>query len=376
MKSQNFIRCSRTKSFGILAVIALMTTGISGSFTQVQAQEVDWKVNFDYVLDNTEYDRSTIANSRTINAIIPQPMVGLKWADRHSLYGGVRLTKLLGTPKVIDKAELTLFYDYQSEMSHFRAGAFPREDVLPQYWTQFYSSSYRNFKHPQMLGAFYQYGKSGESFINFWLDWTGHATPETRESCTYGMSGQLKKGIFFVDLESYMNYLGNTYNSTDFGVQEHLMLQSTAGVMWKKRNSFSGRIGVGVLTGMERDRRENGEKYNPTGFVARADAEYWGIGTRNLTYIGQPRLRMYDQYESLLYPGATFLRSNFYHRNDLYINLIQSNNVKVAFTSSQHFSESMVHFQQTFTVKIRLDKSTANSARTHKFEYPWKKIFE
>lgn len=363
----------------LTSTIILGFLGLHGLGTTAHAQEIDWKVNFDYLFDNTEFDKSSYGGSRTLNAVMLQPIIGLKWADRHSVYGGIHVKKIPGTKNIIDRAELTLFYEYQSDLSHFRAGAFPRADVLPQYWAQFYSASYSAFNHPQMHGIFYQYGRKAQSFINLWLDWTGTPSPETRENFLFGFSGQYKRGLFFADFQSYINHLALTTPSSPGAdaVQEHWLLQSTAGISWNKQNSFNGLAAVGVMAGLERNRsEEDGQKYTPVGFVARANAEYWGIGTRNFLYVGQPRMRMYDEFGALLYPGTTFLRGNYYFRNDVYVNLIQSNNVTAQFRSSQHVSEGHLFFQQFFSVKVRLDKSTANSARTSKFEFPWKKIFE
>lgn len=364
------------RSPALAAILTLLM--LTAPSPKAEAQEVDWKVNFDYLFDNTEFAHSTYARSGTLHAIMLRPIVGLKWAERHSLYGGIHLKKIPGTDKVIDHAELTLYYDYNSGKSHFRAGAFPRADVLPQYWTQFYSSGYRTFNNPQMHGFFYQLGRRSGSYINTWLDWIGYASEDRRENFLFGFSGQLKHGIFFADFQSYVHHLACTTIPVPEGVstvQGQALLQSTAGISISKPNSLSALLAVGVLAGFERDRATD-RRYNPVGFVARANAEYWGIGTRNLTYIGKPQMNMYEDFGSQLYLATSFFKGSFYHRNDIYINLLQSNNVKAELASIQHFSEGRVHFQQTLTLNISLDKSTAKNYRTDKYSFPWKRIFE
>lgn len=379
MKKKVHIRSiSRTRKH-LSGIVAATVISLMGSNYAAQAQEIDWKVDFNYLLDNTEFDKSSYAGSQTQHAIILRPIVGMKWADYHSLYAGVHLKKIPASDKVVDKTELTLYYDYKTDKAQFRAGIFPRADVLPLYWTQFYSAGYRTFNHPQMQGFFFQLGQQQQSFINLWLDWTGNKGPEQREKYLLGLSGQFKKGLFFADFQSYLHHLSAIPSGSAHQVYtlEHYLLQATAGISFNNApRHFHGLAAVGVMAGHEVEKSNPDRRYTPVGFVARANFEYCGFGTRNLTYIGQSHRRMNEDFGSLLYLGTSFLRGNFYHRNDLYINLIQSNNIKAEFSSMQHFSEGRVHFQQVVTLKVNLDKASFGKSKTNKFSYPWKKIFE
>lgn len=361
----------------ILRTALLGTLTACGIGIRAQAQEMDWKVNFDYLLDNTAFPNSNYAGSRTLHATMIRPIVGLKWADRHAVYGGVHLKKIPGTEKIIDRAELTLYYDYNSSKVHFRAGVFPRAEVLPQYWTQFYSSGYRSFNYPQMHGYFLQIGQQSGSFINTWLDWKGYASATRRGSFLIGASGQYKSGLFFADFQSYLHGVGKT-SPADVGnatVQNHWLLQSTAGVSFNRADSFNGLVAVGIMAGHECDKATD-RHYTPVGFVGRVNLEYWGIGTRNLTYVGKPQMNMYWDFGAELYLATPFYRGNFYHRNDLYINLLQSNNIKAELASMHHFSEGRVHFQQAITLRVNLDKNSSKKPWSNKFLFPWKRIFE
>ena len=108
-----------------------------------------------------------------------------------------------------------------------------------------------------------------------------------------------------------MFHYSNTKPATpDEGVSENLQLQATAGLEYEKENGFKGLLAAGMLLGYERDRRFENELYKPVGFVARGNAEMWGIGTKNTLYVGDPRMRLADAF-GVIYIGER----NFFGRN-------------------------------------------------------------
>lgn len=339
----------------------------------VNAQEYRWKIGLEYFFDNTEYGKSSFLDSETMNGIWLEPMGSIVWNDRHSINAGVNLLKIPGMDEVIDKVDITMYYQYKTPKILFRAGSFPRSEVLENYNNFFFKDSVNNFT-PLMQGVFWQIGDN-RNFLNAWFDMTGYATPTNREHFFVGLSGKISKGLFFADFQSYMFHYSITRPAIPGdGVSENLQLQATAGLEYEKEEGFKGLVAAGTLVGYERDRRFASELYKPVGFVARGDAEIWGIGTKNTLYVGDPRMRLADTFGGDLYWGTQFLQAKSYVESEWYIRLIESDFVKARFNLNLHFTEGNVLFQQMLTVSASIDDfSQKNSKRVR---YPWMKVFE
>jgi len=354
----------RSKIFYLLAAI--------GSLLSLQAQEYRWRLGFEYFFDNQEYEKSSYIDPQTMNGIWLQPLAGISWDSAHALLGGVNLLKIPGTDEVADKAELVLYYQYETPKVLFRAGSFSSIEALPNYSDFFFSDSVNNFM-PLMQGFFWQIGKE-RNFFNAWMDWTGYATPEARENFFLGLSGKVSKGIFFGDFQSYLfHYAGTHPGNPAYGVSEHMQLMTSAGIEYESENSFNGLFSVGLLAGLERDRKAD-LSYSPVGFTARADASFWGFGTENTFYVGDARMRLYSQYGSELYWGNPFLRGSAYLQSKWYVGLIETERVSARLNCNLHFTEGNMLFQQTLSVSASIDNFSRPERRTAR--YPWMKIFQ
>lgn len=337
-----------------------------------QAQTYRWKLGMDYFFDNTEYGNSSFLDSQSMNGLWFNPIGSVHWDSVHSINGGVNLLKIPGMKKAIDKVDVTLYYQYKTPKVLFRAGAFPRKEILPNYSNFFFKDSVNNFM-PLMQGVFWQIGH-GRNFFNMWMDWTGYATPDTRENFYLGFSGKASKGILFADFQSYLfHFAGTNPGNPLYSVSEQLQAMVSAGVEYESENCFKGLLSAGILTGFERDRRAE-EKYTPTGFVARANAELWGIGTENMFYTGNPRMRLFNKLGGDLYWGTQFLRGNSYLQSRWYISLLESDWAKVRFNCNLHFSEGHILFQQTLSVVASFDSFSKTDKRNN-VKYPWMKVF-
>lgn len=353
----------RKKAYLLLLLLLVIVT--------TKAQEYSWSLGLDYFFDNTEYAKSSFQDSESMNGVWLKPMGTISWHNKHSINGGVNLLKIPGTEKVIDKVNVTMYYQYQSNNILFRAGSFPRSDLLGNYNTFFFKDSVNNFT-PLMQGVFFQIG-NGDNFFNAWFDRTGYATPTTHEHFFVGLSGKASKGIFFADFQSYMLHYSNTKPATPGeGVSENFQLQATVGIDYNIGNGFKGLLAAGTLVGYERDRRFEGELYKPAGFVARGDAEMWGIGTKNLLYIGDNRMRLAETFGGDLYYGTQFLQSSPYLKSEWYIRLIESDLVKVRFNCNLHFNEGHTMMQQMLTVSATIGSSGIKNKKS--VEYPWMRV--
>jgi hypothetical protein len=341
------------------------------SAASLQAQEYRWKVGFDYFFDNQEYEKSSFIDPQTMNGIWLNPLAGISWDSAHTLYGGVNLLRISGMQEAVNKVDVTLYYQYETPRVLFRAGAFPRNEALPNYSDFFFKDSVNHFM-PLMQGIFWQIGKE-RNFLNAWMDWTGYATADTRENFYVGFSGKGSAGVFFGDFQSYLFHYAGTYpGNPAYGVSEQMQLMASLGVEYVGENSFKGMASAGIFAGLERDRKAD-VSYSPVGFTARVNAEYWGIGMENTFYAGDPRMRFFQTYGADLYWGTQFLRGSTYLQSKGYIRLLDAGRAAVRLNGNLHFSEGRVLFQQTLSVTASFDNFSKPKKRV---QYPWMRIFQ
>ncbi|MBK5195058.1 MAG: hypothetical protein JJE08_03365 [Proteiniphilum sp.] len=342
------------------------------SFTALQAQEYHWRVGMDYFFDNMEYKNSSFADARTLQGIWLKPLGAITWDSTHTIYAGVDMLKMPGMKHAVDKVEMIVYYQYETDKVLFRAGAFPRRDALSNYSDFFFRDSVNHFM-PLMQGLFWQVGKGG-NFFNAWMDWTGYSTAETRESFFLGFSGKATKGLFFADFQSTLFHFAGTYpNNGLYGVSEQIQGIASVGMALASGNHFRGMASAGIFAGLERDRKAD-LSYRPVGFVARANADYMGIGIENTFYAGDPRMRLYSEQGSDLYWGTPFLQGRSYLQSKWFIRLLDSDRVTAQMNFNLHFTEGELLFQQTLSVALSIDNfSKPGKKRMH---YPWMRIFQ
>lgn len=356
------------KSHFLFALFALFTFC---SMQALHAQEYRWRAGVDYFFDNMEYKGSSFIAPQTQTGVWLNVLGGIAWSKSHSIYAGVNLLNIPGMKKTVNKTDFTLYYQYESPKILFRAGTFPRKEALPNYSDFFFKDSVNNFI-PLMQGIFFQYGRD-RNFINAWMDWTGYATENTRESFYIGLSGKASRGIFFGDFQFYLYHYASTLpDNPDYGVIEQLQGMASLGLEYEAENGFKGLLSAGIFSGVERD-RDAGITYKPTGFAARANIEYCGIGTENQLYVGDARMRLFSDYGEDLYQGTRFLRGSSYLQNKWYIQLVESDYVSIKINFNLHFTEKKVLTQQAFTVSANIDNFSKKGKK--KIDYPWMRIF-
>jgi hypothetical protein len=216
-----------------------------------------------------------------------------------------------------------------------------------------------------LQGFFWQAGKKS-SYFNLWLDWTGHETPTNRETFFIGASGYKKSGLFFADFQSYLFHFANTHPRTpSFHVSDNMLAQFSVGANYSNLSGLDTLLlSVGVLAGYERDRGVANGTHTPIGAVVRLNAEYYGFGTQNTLYAGNPRNIFYSSYNNGMYWNNPFLRSGFYLQSKWYLNVFRSQFVNGKLYMNLHFSEGKVMFEQTFTVKALLDSSVKTNIKS------------
>lgn len=347
----------RKKQLGLICSLLIIQFSIS-------AQTFQWKAGLNYFFDNTEYAKSTLTKDKTMAGVHFSPEIGVKWDSLHTIFVGTDLLKISGSRNIIDIAQPIAYYRFQNPKVSFYAGAFPRSELLSNYSDLFFQDSI-NYYRPTLQGFFWQAGKKN-SYFNLWLDWTGHETATNRETFFIGASAYKKSGLFFADFQSYLFHFANTHPRTpSFNVSDNMLAQFSVGANYSNLSGLDTLLfSVGVLAGYERDRGVANGIHTPIGAVVRLNAEYYGFGTQNTLYAGNPRNIFYSNYNNDMYWNNPFLRSGFYLQSKWYLNVIRSQFVNGKLSMNLHFSEGKVMFEQTFTVKALLDGSVKTNIKS------------
>lgn len=337
----------------LTVVLFLISVSSSVTYGQILNKiEPGWQLGLDYFFDNVEFDNSDYTWSGTMNGIWISPAGQLGWSDYHSVNGGVKLLTIPGAKKAIEKVKITAFYEYETPKVLFRAGSFPRRDVLGHYNTFFFKDSVQNFV-PLVQGVYWRIGND-HRFVDAWMDWTGYSSSDVHEQFMVGFSGRWTQGVFFADFQSYLYHHALTDPAIEGeGVSENLQLQATSGIVYNN-GIANGLLTAGVLAGYERDRRFDSENYKPVGLVVRAEVEYRRLGMQNLFYAGSRRMKLNATYGDDLYWGTPFLQGRNYLRSDWYVNLLERNGLKVKLNSNLHLVEGKLYFQQQLKVHVQL----------------------
>lgn len=330
------------------------------------SQQLEWKTGVNYFFDNTEFAKSTITKDQTMTGTHIAPELGVSWDSTHFVYGGLDMLKLSGSRNVIDSIHPIAYYQYKSKSMSFYAGAFPRGKLLSNYSSLFFQDSIYNFR-PTLTGIFWKVGQA-KSFFTFWMDWSGHQTFTDHETFFVGGSGHHRMGRFFVDFQSYMFHYASTM-AVKYHVTDNLLGHLSFGADYSNTTGLDTlMLAVGVLGGVERDRTVFDKPApQPVGAVVRFNVEYKGIGTDNMLYVGDPRNVYYNKYNTNMYWNNPFLQSNYYLLNQVYINLLKRQDVRIRLVSRQHFSEGKLMFEQYFTALVSLDSSEKNTDKSLPF---------
>ena len=340
------------------------------------SQELAWKVGYNYFFDNAEYSGSSFAQSQTLHGMNLMSEIGLKVDESQSIFAGINLLKTVGNQSFTNGKNFLAYYQYKNSNVLFKAGAFPKEDMLDNYSTFFFKDSVRYFR-PVMQGLFVKLTNDNKDFVNVWLDWTGHCSKSVRESFFIGASGLKNKGVFFGEMQSYLFHRANTIPSTEsFNVNEQFQMQLSVGAAHSNQTGLDTLLfSVGGLVGLERDRGVSKDFYKPIGLTMRFNAEYNGLGTDNIAYFGDKRMNFYDRHKDNLYWGTPFLRGKTYIDSKWYIQLIRSAKTNANIGLHMLFSEKKMLFQQTITLSVNINNQRRPQQHSQNI-FPWMKFFK
>lgn len=317
-------------------------------------QRLITKASLEFFFDNTEFARSSYTIDQTMSGVHLRPEIGMSWEKKHAIFGGVDFLKQFGSSVAVDKTTLIAYYQYKDNKTLFQAGSFNKNELLNDYSAFFFQDSVKYY-HPTMNGLFLKKGNDSRH-IKLWLDWTGLQSATIRESFFLGASGYNDfNPHLFSNFQMYVYHFAGTKPSLpDQHVCDNVQAQLSLGYKYADKNWNKILITGGVLAGFERNRKYSNDPYLPVGFAGQIDAEYKKWGTENLMYIGQSRMKMYNEFGHDFYWGNPFLRGNFYWQNKLYWNVINNKKVTGQLSVRNHFSQGKIYFEQLFTLSASI----------------------
>lgn len=321
------------------------------------AQSFEWKANAYGFFDNGEYTAIDPYYSRTYFGMRFSPEIGISY-KAFSLFAGTHLQTYFGSPKYLDKAFFTGYFQYKSPHHHFLFGAFPRQGLLDNF-TNFYIRDTFQYFRPNMTGIFYQ-ATGKNNFLNLYLDWVGLQSEKTREMFFAGLSGEQRYKWFFAALNAYyFHYAQTSPASGDGCVHDNGQGQIGIGV------DFSGyarllevfRLQVAYMLGYECKRDHSTPVKMPMGMVVDLHARYWRIGTRTLYYYGQERYTVPTDVWADTYWGNPFLRAKSYLQSQWYVSIFRNNFVEAKAAFVFHLQGNRFGTQQMVQLSVNLDGS-------------------
>lgn len=339
----NFMR----KTLIITALLVLASLSAKAQFPdffgfglpqQAQQQESPrlsflYDVNFEYLLDNREYDDSggAYSSSMTINALRLSPGFGLginaSNGITHKLMMGIDIRKNMGENPTAEGSgdswnwdmfqQISAWYQLGMKKGDTRLDAYfgiiPRRLLQGEYNRAFISDSlafYRsNIEGPLLRitrpRAMYEIG----------IDWAGMIDEDRREQFhvfSYGkglLAGNWLHAGWTFDLQHFAN-------TTQYkGVVENIMAEPFLMADIGERlglQQFSAKLSI--LAGMQQDRRLDSGWDVPLGGRLILSAMQWNIGLSNSLYVGTSLMPYYNDYDD----GGYKYGSEFYWGDPFY----------------------------------------------------------
>lgn len=271
-----------------------------------KAQKPDFYLNFDQILDNREYF-TDYAKHQTIFGARINPGVSFLFDSTHQVRAGINYMyefggKLLGVIPQID-----LYYSYESEKLHAYFGSFPRRDVME--YPLFVLTDSLEYFRPNMEGTSLRYNWAWGT-VHGWVDWTGRATENTRESILAGIDATFRAGMFYISPRTTRYHLARTEAMNDSN-----RLRDDGSVLVLAGIDLSSRVPIdrfnfssGIASTYVRARPAGYLWFN--GWLSRLDMKYKIFGIKGAYYRGGA--------SPLLY-GDRLYSSGNYGRIDLFV---------------------------------------------------------
>jgi len=287
------------------------------------AQKLDWNVNFQYVLDNSEFDysRDIFKRSETINLVRLTPEIGIRMGNDstriHKIRAGVQLRYDMGCHTYQNLVEsIPIYYSFTGRYDRGTfgavAGVFQRSSnsATGYYSPTIYEDKYL-IRNDAIQGLLFKW-QSKRLYAELGCDWMGmygdENHPERRERFQIMSAGNWRFAGPW-----HLGWSGSFYHVACSPQYDNVMEnhQINPYIEWRPNCWFqTASISLGGIFTYQRDRAATKQAANPMGLMSEQHLRKWNVGIRNCFYWGDDLMPLYENtyldspaYGELLYFG-------------------------------------------------------------------------
>ncbi len=324
------------KRFIILSTLLLLFA------LSCKAQKPRFYLGFDQILDNREYF-TPYAKHQTFFGARINPGASFTFDSVHQVHAGINYMYEYGGTLLGVMPQVDLYYSYRTSSFQAFFGSFPRREIMN--YTLFQLTDSLNYYRPNMEGASISYQWTW-GMVHGWVDWTGRATEDTRESILAGVDATFMAGPFRIYSSSTRYHLARSEAADD-----NNRIRDDGSIMVLVGMDLSGKgvldrleFSTGMATTYMRARPADTRWSN--GWYSQIDLGYSIAGIKGVYYLGDP--------SPLLYGDRLFGSGN-YGRMDLYVDPFRNPRISSRIAWNFHFLPGDgLYFSQQLLIHITL----------------------
>ncbi|MCK5135276.1 MAG: hypothetical protein KAR19_05765 [Bacteroidales bacterium] len=299
------------------------------------AQTPEFYLGFDQILDNREYF-TPYAKHQTIFGARINAGASFSLDSVHSVHAGINYMYEFGGELLGVEPQIDLYYRYKTENLQIYFGSFPRRDLMN--YPLFLLTDSLDYYRPNIEGASIRYSWDWGT-VHGWVDWTGRASEDTRESILAGIDATFRAGLFYFSPTLTRYHLARSEAADD-----HNHIRDDGAIMLLAGIDLSDRIPLdlfnfasGLATTYERTMPSDYLLFN--GWFSQLDMKRSIFGIKGIYYLGDS--------SPLLY-GEPLYSSGNYGRLDFFVDPFKNPRISSKFGWNLHFlpGEGILHSQQ------------------------------
>lgn len=310
------------------------------NFSALAQKPLSYSVYVHSFCDNREYF-NPIQYPQTIFGTRISPSMSLHTDSAQSFTLGLNALREFGSSStnIFNKIDPIAYYKYDKGKFYFAMGLFPRVGLIDDYPRALITDTI-NYYRPNIEGMLLRFrGNWGHETV--WIDWTSRQTVTDRETFLYGLSGVVKKGIFFFGHATTVYHrAGPLIRIPGDRINDYYAGYAKLGIdLSKTKSSFDSLSLAAGLMGSVEVIRDPFITRKPIGFMAEACIQYKGFGIKDVYYAGEGHHLDY---------GDAFYKAKLYNRTDLYFTPLHIKGIKGRFVYSLHYIDQEINHQQAF----------------------------
>ncbi len=318
-----------------LSIVFIFSIALSG-----WSQDLDYQLEFNGIADNREY----FSEFNTPQSILGSRVAfdfGSSIEKNHQFRIGIDYFYEFGSEFLELKPDPILYYQYQNNNWKFAIGAMPQKNTI-QFSQAIIADDFLYYNNT-VDGLLLSYQKSNFT-ANLLTDWVSRQDSTRREQFLAAVAIDYHPSNFMIDGLFYMFHNAHTLSRLpNEHIEDYAGGQFTLGYNFESilnENFKAASIKTGILNSFYRNRGENKEFAVANSWYSEIEFAYKIVGIKSTLNIG-------GEHHFML--GDSFYQlSDWYSRNDLYLNIFNIKQVKGKFIYSFHFANGDLDQQQQF----------------------------